>query len=147
MRRVRRPAAWWRCATATTAPSPGPPPIAALDRWLALYREVARANRGEPDAGAGSPRGSGPAGFEDLDVDQLDLVLATADDRAWWGGLWADRLAGTALARQLLDEGRATRGELDEVAAAWHAWAEDVDGWFSVLHGEVLVRVPPRTPR
>ena len=46
----------------------------------------------------------------------------------------------TALARQLVAEGRATADELAEVAAAWRAWAADADGWFSVLHGEVLVR-------
>jgi 2-polyprenyl-3-methyl-5-hydroxy-6-metoxy-1,4-benzoquinol methylase len=26
------------------------------------------------------------------------------------------------------------------VAAAWRAWAEHPDGWFSVLHGEVVLR-------
>ena len=32
-----------------------------------------------------------------------------------------------------------TAEELADVAAAWRAWATDPDGWFSVLHGEVLI--------
>ena len=42
---------------------------------------------------------------------------------------------------QLVESGRATRDEVDEIVAAWHSWSEAPDGWFSVLHGEVLARV------
>ena len=66
--------------------------------------------------------------------------FATPEDRTWWGNLWADRLTSTALARQLVHGGLATPDDLAEVAASWRGWADDPDGWFSVLHGEVLVR-------
>jgi SAM-dependent methyltransferase len=123
------------------------PASQGLDRWLALYDAAARANGGEPHAGRMLLAWAHAAGATDVEASSSTWCFATPEDRRWWGGLWADRLTGTALARQLLDEGRATRGELDEVAAAWRAWAEDGDGWFSVLHGEVLVRVPPADPR
>jgi SAM-dependent methyltransferase len=68
----------------------------------------------------------------------LDLYCAAARAN---GGMWADRIVGSALADQLVREDRATRDELDEIAAAWRAWAADPDGWFSVHHGEILCRI------
>jgi hypothetical protein len=49
---------------------------------------------------------------------------------------------GSDLARQAVDRGLATDAELREIAAAWRSWAVEDDGWFSVLHGEILVRLP-----
>jgi hypothetical protein len=56
--------------------------------------------------------------------------------------MWADRVTGSALAEQLLAERRATREELEELADAWRAWASDPDGWISIPHGELIIRVP-----
>jgi hypothetical protein len=58
-----------------------------------------------------------------------------------WGGTWADRIAGSAITDQLLSSGLASRRDLEEVAAAWRQWAADPDGWISVLHGELLIRL------
>ena len=46
--------------------------------------------------------------------------------------MWADRILGSALADQLVREGRATADELERISPAWRAWAADPDGWFSV---------------
>ena len=56
--------------------------------------------------------------------------------------MWADRIVGSALADQLVGEGRASREELQEISAAWRTWAADPDAWFSVHHGEILARLP-----
>lgn len=69
---------------------------------------------------------------------------STPADRAWWGCLWADRIVDSAIARQLVDSGLADTGDLRRISAAWRTWAEAEDGWFSVLHGEILCRVPGR---
>jgi hypothetical protein len=61
-------------------------------------------------------------------------------DRAWWGGLWADRVEASDLARQAVDGCFATSQELAIFAAAFRRWADAPDGWFAVLHGEVLGR-------
>jgi len=116
------------------------PPTEGLDRWLELYDGAARANGGEPDAGRMLLAWAHAAGATDVVASSSTWCFATREDRTWWGDLWADRLTSTALARQLVDEGRATPDELASVAAAWRGWAADPDGWFSVLHGEVLVR-------
>jgi hypothetical protein len=31
--------------------------------------------------------------------------------------------------------------ELADIATAWREWAAHPDGWISVLHGEILIRV------
>ena len=51
------------------------------------------------------------------------------------------RIVDSALAEQLVREGRATADALTVIADAWRRWSADPDGWFSVHHGEILVRV------
>ena len=46
----------------------------------------------------------------------------------------------SALGDQAVERGLATRSDLDAMADAWHQWAADPDGWFAVLHGEIICR-------
>ncbi|HEV7886214.1 MAG TPA: methyltransferase domain-containing protein [Acidimicrobiales bacterium] len=111
-----------------------------LDRWLALYDVVARPNEGEPDAGRHLLQWALEAGFEEVVPSASVWCFATPEDRAWWGGLWADRITSSAIAAHAVDRGLATPAELQEIAAGWRAWSDKADGWFAVLHGEVLCR-------
>jgi SAM-dependent methyltransferase len=119
------------------------PRLPGLDRWLELYQEAARANGGEPDAGRRLLAWAHAAGLDDLTATASTWCYATPDSRAAWGGMWADRITGSALAHQLLDQGRATSAELDEIAQSWLAWAEHPDGWISIPHGELVIRKRP----
>jgi SAM-dependent methyltransferase len=116
------------------------PASAGLTRWLALYRAIARGNRGEPDAGRFLLRWAHDADFSDVTPSASVWCFATPEDRAWWGGLWADRITVSSLGDQIVERGLATRAELDEIATAWREWSDDPDGWFAVLHGEILCR-------
>ena len=116
------------------------PRLSGLDHWLALYQAAARANGGEPDAGRHLLAWAHAAGLDDVVATSSTWCFATPETRTWWGGMWADRVTGSALAGQLVREGRATRAELDDIAAAWLAWAADPDGWISIPHGELVVR-------
>lgn len=117
------------------------PLLPELDRWLELYRAAARANGGEPDAGRRLLSWARAAGFENVTATASTWCYATPEQRAWWGGMWADRILESALARQLVDSSMATRDELQEISAAWTRWADDGDGWYLVPHGEILCRV------
>jgi len=114
----------------------------ALDRWLELYRQVARSNNAEPDAGRRLLHWAHAAGFTDVRATSSVWCFATPEDRAWWGGLWAERVtaSGSSLGQQMTERGLATAAEREEIAAALHRWAESPDGWFAVLHGEILAR-------
>jgi len=112
----------------------------AIERWLALYRQIARRNAGEPDAGRFLLAWAHAAGFDDVRASASVWCFATPDDRAWWGGLWADRMTNSAIARQAVAEGLATEQELREIAEGWRRWAAHRDAWYAVLHGEILCR-------
>ncbi|CAD5138226.1 class I SAM-dependent methyltransferase [Microbacterium sp. NRRL B-14842] len=140
MRRVAKPGGLVAARDADYAGFLWFPVLPELDRWLALYRAAARANGGEPDAGRRLLSWARAAGFEDVSATASTWCYATSSERAWWGGMWADRILESALARQLVDQGMATRADLQEISDAWKRWADDGDGWFLVPHGEILAR-------
>ena len=116
------------------------PQLPGLDEWLRLYRAAARANGGEPNAGRRLLSWARAAGLADITATSSTWCFATPADRNHWGRMWADRITGSALARQLVDDGHATTGDLRRISAAWLSWAAAEDGWLSVLHGEILCR-------
>ena len=116
---------------------PQPP---ELTGWLDLYQRLARANGGEPDAGRRLLGWARAAGFEQVTASSSTWCFATEQDRRWWGGMWADRVRQSAFAAQAAEHG-VDAGRLDRIAEAWRDWAESPEGWFSVLHGELLCRV------
>lgn len=140
MRRVCRPGGVVAARDADYAGFIWYPRLPALDLWLELYEKAARANRGEPDAGRRLLSWALEAGFDDITPTGSLWCYATAATRDWWGGMWADRILHSSVARDLLVLGLATAAQLEEIAAAWRAWAAAPDGWLSIPHGEVLCR-------
>jgi ubiquinone/menaquinone biosynthesis C-methylase UbiE len=108
-----------------------------LTQWIALYHDVARANGAEPDAGRRLLSWARAAGFTRVDATASTWCFANDEDRAWWGGLWADRVVASAFADQAVEGGLATRDELAAISDAWRAWSESADGWFAIVHGEI----------
>ncbi|HEY6595081.1 MAG TPA: methyltransferase domain-containing protein [Asanoa sp.] len=117
------------------------PLVPELADWLALYRTAARANGSEPDAGRRMLSWARGARLHDVTASSSTWCFATPEDRTWWGGMWADRIVGSALATQAVSSGLASADELSRLSDGWRAWAAADDGWFSVLHGEILCRV------
>ena len=117
-----------------------------ISRWLELYRETARRNGGEPDAGvflrawtnAAAPRvlGHGPAAVDYL---SRPWVFANPEDCGWWSQTWADRVSRTALAEDIVAYGFASQEELERVADGWRTWGEGPDAWFTVAHSVALI--------
>lgn len=141
MRRVCRPGgivavrdsdyagfAWW-------------PRLPALDRWMSLYQQAAVANGGEPQAGRRLLSWAHAASFTDVTATSSTWCFASPPDRAYWGGMWADRILQSAMAAQLQAQGLASREELEDISEGWRRWAAADDGWFSVLHGELICRL------
>lgn len=118
------------------------PQVPALDEWLALYQAAARANGGEPDAGRRMLSWALAAGLTDTVASSSTWCFATPEDRDWWGGMWADRILDSVMAGQVVDEGLATAADLRRISDGWRTWAAAEDGWFSILHGEIVCRVP-----
>jgi SAM-dependent methyltransferase len=116
------------------------PQLPALDLWRDLYEQVHRGNGGEPDAGRRLLSWALEAGFDDVTPTGSVWCYATAATRDWWGGMWADRILHSTIAHDILRLGLATAGQLEEISAAWRAWAAAPDGWISMPHGEILCR-------
>ena len=138
MRRVAKPGGVVAARDADYAGFTWFPLLPELDEWLRLYRAAARANGGEPDAGRRLLSWARAAGFEDVTATASTWCYATAETRAWWGGMWADRILESALARQLVDAQMAAPDDLQRISDAWRRWADDGDGWFLVPHGEII---------
>lgn len=142
MRRVTQPGGIVAARDSDYAAFTWFPASAELDRWLALYRAAARANGGEPDAGRRLLAWAHAAGFTDVTATSSTWCFATAEDRQYWGGMWASRILTSDLTAQLLGTGAATEDQLQAISDAFTNWIPDADGWFSLLHGEVIARKP-----
>jgi SAM-dependent methyltransferase len=111
-----------------------------LDHWLEVYRETARRNGAEPDAGRRLLSWAREARFDSVEASASTWCFADAEDRAWWGGLWAERVLESSFASHAVEFGLASVADLEQMARAWRWWSEQADGWFVVVHGEVLCR-------
>ncbi|TIC79103.1 methyltransferase domain-containing protein [Nocardioides sp. GY 10127] len=116
------------------------PASPGLEEWARLYQQAARANGGEPDAGRRLLSWARAAGATDVVATSSTWCYADDAARELWGGSWAERITGSAIAVQLEASGT-PRADLEAVAQAWRDWAASPDGWFNIVHGEVLIRV------
>ena len=73
-------------------------------------------------------------------VTSSNWTYESDEDRRWWGGLWADRVVLSEFARQAVEYGEATSGELEDLSRAFREWAEAPEGLFVVPSVEVLAR-------
>jgi len=110
----------------------------AMGRAIAAYGELTRANGANWDAGRRLLAWAHAAGFPSVVPSASVWCFATPEDRAWWGGLWAERFTRSFVAEQLVARGLATADDLVSFGDGWRRWADSPDGWFAVLHGEVL---------
>ncbi len=142
IRRVARPGGAVAVRDADYAAMTWYPPSAGLDEWLALYHEVTQANHAEADAGRRLLSWVRDAGFDPAGIAPSAGVwcYATPEDRTWWASLWADRAVASNFAAQAIAHGLADEVALEHLSDAWREWGTAEDGWFSILHGEVLAR-------
>ena len=117
------------------------PDLPGLSRWRELYLRVARTNSGTPDAGRRLLAWAHAAGFTDVEPSTSTWLYATPESRESWAASWAGRITSPPLAAQLEREGWADEAEREEIAETFRRWSADPDGWFTLLHGEILARV------
>lgn len=113
------------------------PLIPALDEWLALYLVTHRSVAGEPAAGRRLKAWAREAGLADVRATASLWLFEDPEDRAWWGGMWADRVLQSAFA----DAARATGADdavLHRISDGWREWAAAEDGWLLMPHGEII---------
>jgi ubiquinone/menaquinone biosynthesis C-methylase UbiE len=110
----------------------------ALDRWMELYQQITKRNGACANAGRYLLSWVQAAGYQQIRFSSSTWTFADPESRAWWGGLWADRVEFSAFAEQAISYGLSNQTELHEVAAAWRRWIDQPGGCFVVVHGEIL---------
>ena len=139
-RRVLRPGGILAARDGDFAAYPWAPADPALDRWQELYHQVTARNGAEADAGRYLLGWARRAGFDEVVATSSTWTFADPESRAWWGALWADRVELSDFATQAVAYGLSDERELADIAAAWRRWAAAEDGFFAVVHGEILAR-------
>lgn len=114
------------------------PEDADMDKWRTLYRQVARACGGEPDAGRRLGGWARAAGFEDVQASASVWCFATPAERSWWAESWAERVTSSRFADQATGLGLARASDLERCSQAWRRWASSDDACFFAPHGEIL---------
>lgn len=116
------------------------PETPGIALWASLYQRVHRSNGGEPDAGRRLKAWALEAGFGEVTATTSVWTFSVDADRAWWGGMWADRVLQSAFATDALAKKLASQRDLELISGAWSEWAADPSGFMAMPHGEVLAR-------
>jgi len=117
------------------------PLLPGLELWLYVVRRVHRANGGEPDAGRHLTSWARDAHLPSPRITASAWAFSTAQERAWWGGAWAERALHSRFATDAVEGGHATPDELQSISDAWRTWAADERGFFTMTHTELLAEV------
>lgn len=141
MARVTRPGGLVAARDADYEAMTWAPAHPGLTRWLDLYRAAARGTGGEPDAGRHLLRWAHEAGLPEVTASASVWCFADDAAREWWGGQWQRRAVESGFHDQVMAQGLADEGEIAHVVEGWRSWTESPDGWFVVVHGEILARV------
>jgi hypothetical protein len=107
---------------------------------MQLYHDVCHRNGADADAGRHLLSWATAAGFDDIAATSSTWTFADATTRRWWGGLWAERITRSSLADQAVNYQLSTEDELEAISRSWLRWAQQDDGFFAVLHVELIAR-------
>jgi ubiquinone/menaquinone biosynthesis C-methylase UbiE len=142
-RRVLRPGGLVAVRDSDYATMVHAPVFPAIERWRELYHQVAAANGGEADAGRFLLSWVIEAGFAETEATASTTAHTDPEGRAEWGEMWAVRVADSDFANHAVDNGFATRDELQEISNAFRQWAARPDGFWAWVNGEVIGVCPP----
>ncbi|KAL2850649.1 UbiE/COQ5 methyltransferase [Aspergillus pseudoustus] len=117
------------------------PANSGIEAWVDVTTRVQRAGGGNPHPGSKLHVWAKEAGFE-LEDHRVKRsagawCFSTPAEREYWGGGMARRMEDSGFVEKALAEG-VPREELGQIVAGWREWVDDKEGWFGVLHGEIL---------
>lgn len=116
------------------------PENAGIEKWLDLSARVGKAKGGNPHPGRVLHVWAREAGFEDLRIRRSagTWCFSSPEERRYWGGSMAGRVRDSGFAKLVTGEGFAGREVLEEIAEGWEEFVRAEDGWFGLMHGEIL---------
>ncbi|WP_026536614.1 methyltransferase domain-containing protein [Arthrobacter sp. H14] len=117
------------------------PEAPALRDWMDLYQKIARGNGAEPNAGRRLLNWARQAGLTDIVPSATTWVYAAEPERSRFADSWAERILHSSFAEQALERGLANQSDLERIAEGFREWGQDPDGWFVMIHAEILASV------
>jgi ubiquinone/menaquinone biosynthesis C-methylase UbiE len=116
------------------------PENGGISRWKEVTDKMGKAKGGNPHPGARIHVWAMGAGFEEPRIQRSagSWCFSSPQERAYWGGSMEERARSSGISKGAVEEGFASKDELEGMAEGWRAWAEDEEGWFGMLHGEIL---------
>jgi ubiquinone/menaquinone biosynthesis C-methylase UbiE len=119
------------------------PELDGMEDYQRLYQRVARSNGGEPNAGRRLHAWARKAGFDTsgMTITTSTWCYHTPEERVWWSELMADRIVSSFFAQSAIGKGYANEEELTKFAQLWRNWGKEEDGWYTLVHGEILCHV------
>jgi ubiquinone/menaquinone biosynthesis C-methylase UbiE len=118
------------------------PETAGLTRWVHITGQLGRKNGCEPQAGRRLRAWAREAGFDPNGVQCSagTWCFSTPEERAYWGGSIINRFEESNLSATAIESGLATKEEIEESVRALREWIAHEDGFFGLLHGEMIAR-------
>ncbi|KAL2818667.1 S-adenosyl-L-methionine-dependent methyltransferase [Aspergillus granulosus] len=116
------------------------PQNTGIENWLKVTSRVAKAKGGNPHPGRMIHVWAREAGFDVEKVKRSSgaWCFSEPEEREYWGGGMARRMEESGFVDLALGEGGITKEELEGIVHGWREWVAEENGWFGVLHGEVL---------
>ena len=143
MRRVTRPGGVVCCREADGHSFTWYPDNQGIADWWDLVARIARADGREPEAGRRLHAWAREAGFDParVDVSAAAWCFRTQEEREYWGGSMASRGEDSSMTGSAIARGFATKEDLQRMVQGWKDWIADDDGWFGLLHGQIVCHV------
>lgn len=116
------------------------PENAGIKAWWDLTDKMSKAKGCRACSGRYIHVWAKEAGFDQAKIQKSAgaWCFSNPAERAYWGGSMEERAKSSGLAKMAVDGGFATREELDQMAQGWRDYVEEDDGWYSVLHAEII---------
>ncbi|MDJ1370338.1 methyltransferase domain-containing protein [Gulosibacter molinativorax] len=116
------------------------PELPELEHWRQTYRQIARSNRAEPDAGRHLRAWARAAGLHNVTISSSNWCYATTEACRGWGESQANRVGGPTFRAQAKAQGVGPDA-VDAMVAAWRAWGAHPDATYVIPNVELLARV------
>jgi ubiquinone/menaquinone biosynthesis C-methylase UbiE len=138
MRRVAKPGGLVACRE--SASMTWYPPSEGIEAWWKLSRRVSHARGGNPEPGSYLHVWAEKAGFDKNKIAKSvgSWCFSSPEERAYWGGSMAGRASSSGFVKAAIEEGFATREEIDQMVEGWKVFVKDESGWYALLHGEII---------
>ena len=119
-RRVIKPGGLLACREGDGESAAYYPEIMGVQDFWDLYMKVARSRGAEPNGGRHLVAWARAAGIPRSNIEATASVwcYSNPEERAYWSGMWIDRLKTSSLRSNFLDGGHATQEDLDRFVQA-----------------------------